>query len=173
MDSTFNNEYHKLRLNLLWCSNWLRTEIVTILEPFELTQQQLNALRVLRSRMTIESEKTFSTQDLRELLLDKMSDTSRLVDRLVEKKWVEKKTCVTDKRRVSIAITQSGLMLLEKVDIKLSDFEDFLKEYTHEEVQVLNRLLEKLTNKNKEDFKRYLLDTPADALEYAVFGANI
>ncbi len=173
MEGTFKNEYHKLRLNLLWCSNWLRTEIITILEPFELTQQQLNALRILRSRMTIESEKTFSTQDLRELMLDKMSDTSRLVDRLVEKKWVVKKTDTADKRRVSIAITQSGLMLLEKVDIKLSDFEDILKEYTQDEVKLLNKLLEKLTNKNKEDFKRYLLDTPSDALEYAIFGANI
>ncbi len=172
MESIFKNEYHKLRLNLLWCSNWLRTEIVTILEPFELTQQQLNALRILRSRMTIESEKTFSTQDLRELMLDKMSDTSRLVDRLVEKKWVLKKTDATDKRRVSVAITQSGLMLLEKVDIAL-DLHSFQVEYTQEEVQLLNRLLEKLTNKNKEDFKRYLLDTPSEALEYAVFGANI
>ena len=173
MESSFKNEYHKLRLNLLWCSNWLRTEIITILEPFELTQQQLNALRILRSQMSVQNEKTFSTQDLRELMLDKMSDTSRLVDRLVEKKWVIKKTDSADKRRVSIAITQEGLKLLEKVDAKLSEFEDILREYTLEEVQVLNKLLEKITNKNKEDFKKYLLDTPADAFDYAVFGANI
>lgn len=173
MESSFKNEYHKLRLNLLWCSNWLRTEIITILEPFELTQQQLNALRILRSQMSVQNEKTFSTQDLRELMLDKMSDTSRLVDRLVEKKWVIKKTDAADKRRVSVAITQEGLKLLEKVDAKLSEFEDILKEYTLEEVQILNKLLEKMTNKNKEDFKKYLLDTPADAFDYAVFGANI
>ncbi len=173
MESSFKNEYHKLRLNLLWCSNWLRTEIITILEPFELTQQQLNALRILRSQLAVQTDKTFSTQDLRELMLDKMSDTSRLVDRLVEKKWVEKKTDATDKRRVSVAITQEGLKLLEKVDAKLSDFEDILKEYSHEEVQLLNKLLEKMTNKNKEDFKRYLLDTPMNAEDYSVFGANI
>ena len=86
MQGKFQSEYHHLRANLLRVSAWLRQEVNHILEPFGITQQQLNALRILRGQMNVVRTTSFSTNDLRDLLLDKSADTSRLVDRLVEKK---------------------------------------------------------------------------------------
>jgi len=88
----FNNEAHKLRVNLLHTASWLKAEIGDFLKPLGITQPQFNILRILRGVCP----EAISTLQIREKMIDKMSDTSRMVDRLVKKGWVKKVPCTND-----------------------------------------------------------------------------
>jgi len=83
--TNFRNEYQKLGINIMYTANWLNEKISSILSQEDITQQQYNILRILRG-----AEKPLSTLQIRARMLDKMSDTSRIVDRLVAKELVEK-----------------------------------------------------------------------------------
>ena len=144
MKGNFQNEYHHLRTNLLRVSGWLRQEVNNILEPFGITQQQFNALRILRGQMKIERKGSFSTNDLRDLLLDKSADTSRLVDRLVAKQLVSKVPCTMDSRRVDLKLTEEGQQLLARIDLKMNELDNIIARLSKEEVERLNALLDKL-----------------------------
>src|ERR1700712_2414995 len=108
----FRNEHEKAIINLLFTHNWVRDKIQDHLAIYDLTMQQFNILRILRGA----SGQPLSTLQIRERMLDKMSDASRLVDRLIIKKLAKKNTCREDRRLVDVVITQSGLSLLEKLD---------------------------------------------------------
>jgi len=136
----FLNEWHKLRVNLLHTSSWLRGEVAQFLKPFGITQQQFNILRVLRGQ----HPRALSTQQLRERLIDRMSDTSRLVDRLQQKKLVCKKECSKDKRLVDVTISEKGLNLLCQIDDKMPDLDEVMQSLSPEEAEILNKLLDRL-----------------------------
>lgn len=144
MQGKFENEYHHLRSNLLRVSGWLRQEVNTILEPFGITQQQFNALRILRGQMGVARTRSFSTNDLRDLLLDKSADTSRLVDRLVEKGLISKTPCTQDSRRVDLKLTEQGVELLCRIDDKMAELDDILGNLTEKEAKQLNIWLDRL-----------------------------
>lgn len=137
---TFPNEWHKLRVNLLHTGSWLRGEVAQFLKPFGITQQQFNILRVLRGQ----HPQALSTQQLRERLIDRMSDTSRLVDRLQLKGLVCKEECSKDKRLVDVTITEKGLNLLCQIDDKMPDLDEVMQVLSPKEVGILNMLLDRL-----------------------------
>ncbi|TXT30567.1 MAG: regulatory protein MarR, partial [Chitinophagaceae bacterium] len=89
---TFRNSYQKATVNIIFSANWLTEQIKIFLDEEHITPQQYNILRILRGSM-----KPLSTLQIRERMLDKMSDTSRIVDRLVLKELVEKKLSTADK----------------------------------------------------------------------------
>ncbi|MFB0908788.1 MAG: DNA-binding MarR family transcriptional regulator [Spirosomataceae bacterium] len=142
--ANYQNEFHRLRVNLLYMGNWIRVEANKLLEEFELTQQQFNALRILRGQIGVERDTSFSTQDLRELLLDKMSDTSRLVDRLVKKEVIHKKPCDHDARRVHLTITEKGSALLTEIDSQMHRLDKIVNTLSESEAQQVNELLDKI-----------------------------
>lgn len=142
--ANYQNEFHRLRVNLLYMGNWIRVEANKLLEEFELTQQQFNALRILRGQVGVERDTSFSTQDLRELLLDKMSDTSRLVDRLVKKEVIHKKPCGHDARRVHLTITEKGLALLSEIDQQMHRLDKIVNKVSIDEAKQINDLLDKI-----------------------------
>ena len=144
MQGKFQSEYHHLRANLLRVSAWLRQEVNHILEPFGITQQQLNALRILRGQMNVVRTTSFSTNDLRDLLLDKSADTSRLVDRLVEKKLVSKAPCTLDSRRLNLTLTESGQHLLADIDGKMTELDAILGNFSEKEAKQMNAWLDRL-----------------------------
>jgi DNA-binding MarR family transcriptional regulator len=109
--TNFRNEFQKMSINIIYTANWLNEKMGQILATEDITQQQYNILRILRG-----SECPLSTLKIRERMLDKMSDTSRIVDRLIVKGLVEKTACIKDKRLVDITISKKGLQLLEKLD---------------------------------------------------------
>ena len=109
--TNFRNEFQKMSINIIYTANWLNEKMGQILATEDITQQQYNILRILRG-----SECPLSTLKIRERMLDKMSDTSRIVDRLIVKGLVEKTACIKDKRLVDITIAKKGLQLLEKLD---------------------------------------------------------
>lgn len=145
----FRNEHEKAIINLLFTHNWVRDQIQDHLAIYDLTMQQFNILRILRGALG----QPLSTLQIRERMLDKMSDASRLVDRLIIKKWAKKNTCKEDRRLVDVIITQAGLSLLEKLDSFSTTMDDLLSHFTPEETKQLNFLLDKI---------RYKLDVADD-----------
>ncbi len=135
----FRNEYQKMGINLLYTANWLNENIGKFLDQEDITQQQYNILRILRG-----SEVPLSTLQIRERMLDKMSDTSRIVDRLIVKELVAKSTCPADKRLVDITLTPKGLALVEKLDQLNDQIDAVLKGVTESEAKTINDILDKL-----------------------------
>jgi DNA-binding MarR family transcriptional regulator len=137
--ANFRNEFQKMGINLLFTANWLNERIGRVLTTEDITQQQYNILRILRG-----SEVPLSTLQIRERMLDKMSDTSRIVDRLIVKELVQKAACKVDKRLVDITLTQKGLDLVQKLDQFNDQIDAILKGVTESEANTLNQILDKL-----------------------------
>lgn len=135
----FRNEHHKATVNLLFTSNWLLECIRRFLQAEDITPQQYNILRILRG-----SGQPLSTLQIRDRMLDKMSDTSRIVDRLLKKELVEKKTSATDKRLVDVTISSKGIELLNRLDAENAKLDGILFGLTHDDAVLLNSLLDKM-----------------------------
>jgi DNA-binding MarR family transcriptional regulator len=137
--TNFRNEFQKMGINIIYTANWLNEKMGQILSTEDITQQQFNILRILRG-----SECPLSTLKIRERMLDKMSDTSRIVDRLIVKGLVEKTACIKDKRLVDITVTKKGLQLLEKLDALNESIDSILKGVSEKEATTMNQILDKL-----------------------------
>lgn len=138
----FRNEYQKAAVNIIFSAGWLNERIKLFFEPEDITPQQYNILRILRG-----SQQPMSTLQIRERMLDKMSDTSRIVERLQKKGLVEKKVCPADKRLVDVVISKKGMGLLDKLDRKNTELDNLLKGLSAEEAKALNNLLDKMREK--------------------------
>lgn len=137
--SNFRNEYQKLGINLMYTAGWLNERIGRFLMQEDITQQQYNILRILRG-----SEVPLSTLQIRERMLDKMSDTSRIVDRLIVKELVQKSACKSDKRLVDIILTEKGLQLVERLDQFNHHIDSILQGLTETEAATVNQILDKM-----------------------------
>ncbi len=135
----FRSEGHKATINLIYTFNWMMEKLKTLLDPYDLTSQQYNILRILRG-----AKAPLSTMQIRNRMLDKMSDTSRIVDRLILKELVRKNTCPRDKRLVDVIITQKGLDLLSEIDQYSNDHDAIISNLSEAEMMQLNLLLDKV-----------------------------
>lgn len=135
----FRNNRHKAIVNLVFTHGWLKEKLQELFAREDISMQQYNILRILRG-----STVPISTLEIRERMLDKMSDTSRIVDRLLTKKLVKKNTNKVDKRLVDVSITSKGKKILLKLDAYSSEMDEIAKNLTEEEANILNNLLDKL-----------------------------
>jgi DNA-binding MarR family transcriptional regulator len=135
----FRNEFQKMGINLLFTANWLNEQIGKMLSEEGVTQQQYNILRILRGSAT-----PLSTLKIRERMLDRMSDTSRIVDRLIAKELVIKNTCEKDKRLVDITLSPKGLDLVEQLDQFNDRIDALLKGINESEAKTMNQILDKI-----------------------------
>jgi DNA-binding MarR family transcriptional regulator len=135
----FRNEFQKMGINLLFTANWLNEQIGRILSEEGVTQQQYNILRILRGSAT-----PLSTLKIRERMLDKMSDTSRIVDRLISKELVVKNTCEKDKRLVDITLSPKGLDLVDQLDQFNDRIDALLNGINASEAATMNQILDKI-----------------------------
>ena len=141
--SKFRNEYQKGVVNLIYTYNWMNERMKHLFDKEKITSQQFNILRILRG-----AGKPLSTLQIRQRMLDKMSDTSRIVDRLVIKGLVKKNTCENDKRLVDILITDKGKTLLIKLDQYENEMDAIFGALSEIEVKELNSLLDKIRTAN-------------------------
>lgn len=137
----FRNEYHKGAINLIYTVKHLGGDFLQTLKLHGLTEPQYNILRVLRG---FRSQESISISFLKERMLDKNSDVSRIVDKLYEKELVNRNENKSDRRQKEIEITEKGIELLKKLDHIEQYVDDYLKNLTSEEVVELNRLLDKI-----------------------------
>ena len=135
----FRNDHQKGVINLIYTYNWLNEKMKIFFDKEDITGQQYNILRILRG-----AAKPISTLQIRERMLDKMSDTSRIVDRLVLKDLANKNICKNDKRLVDVSISTKGKKLLEKIDLHEKEMDTILGNLTQAEAKTLNLLLDKI-----------------------------
>jgi DNA-binding MarR family transcriptional regulator len=135
----FRTEYQKSIINLVFTFNWMNERMNKFFAPFDITQQQFNILRILRG-----AGSPLSTLQIRQRMLDKMSDTSRIVDRLVKKGMVKKTICREDRRLVDILLTDKGKKLLQSMDALNEEMDYLFKYLSEDEARQLNFLLDKI-----------------------------
>ena len=136
----FRNEYHKATVNLIFTFNWLRTYQEKVFKSCGITMQQFNILRILRGQYPNPA----NIKLIRERMLDRMSDCSRIVEKLRRKGLIERTICPKDRRHVDVVINKKGLDLLSKLDSVSEEVDKYLSRLNEEEVTKLNELLDKL-----------------------------
>ncbi len=137
---SFNNIRHKLALNLMFTNNWLLESQVRILKPYSFTQPQYNVLRILRGSQN----EVLTVNAIIERMLDRMSNVSRLVDKLLEKGYVKRTQSSDDRRAVDILITQKGLDILAEIDEQQEIWEQNFSNISEDDAKKLNDLLDTL-----------------------------
>ncbi|MGK2861754.1 MAG: MarR family winged helix-turn-helix transcriptional regulator [Chitinophagaceae bacterium] len=140
----FRNEYQKASVNLLYTYGWLVERTKAVFASENITPQQFNILRILRGSLA----QPLSTLQIRERMLDKMSDTSRIVDRLITKGLVKKAICKKDRRLVDVIITDKGIKMLERLDQRQDDLDKIIGNLSANEAKTLSDLLDKIRSTN-------------------------
>lgn len=136
----FKSPAQKLAVNLIYTSNWLNYYYEALFKPTGLTTQQYNVLRILRGQYP----KPSNLKLIRERMLDRMSDASRIVTKLKQKGLIERRENKNDRRNLSILITNRGLQLLQSLDYIDNDVKKHFNKLNEAEQQQLNNLLDRL-----------------------------
>lgn len=136
----FKSIHQKLMLNLIYTTNWLTAQQDSLFKNSDITVQQYNVLRILRGQYP----KPCSIKLIKERMLDRMSDTSRIVDKLFIKKLLLRSECPNDRRSVNVVISDKGLEVLKSLDYIDELSKQSLKSLTDKEMDTLNNLLDKL-----------------------------
>lgn len=136
----FKSPQQKLAINLFYSTNWLSYHHIQFLKGFDLTIQQFNVLRILRGQYP----NYCALKLIKERMLDRMSDASRIVDKLVAKELVTRNQCPNDRRSVSLLISEKGLTLLKSLDYIDDSTKEIFKHLNLKEINQLNELLDKM-----------------------------
>lgn len=135
------NPHTKTVLNIMYSSRIVEEKVAEMLKPFNISMQQYNVLRILRGQ----KGQPANLSTIQERMINKMSNTTRLVDKLIEKGYSERSICESNRRKVEIVITQKGLDLLSEIDpLTLANNNTILKDFSLNELNTLNTLLDKL-----------------------------
>jgi len=113
-----------------------------LLKPFGLTAQQYNVLRILRGQQN----NPMTVLGITERMMDKMSNASRLVDKLLEKKLVLRRECPQDRRAVDVIILPAGLAILEEIDQVQLAWEKNFKDISTDKLDQINEILDEIRN---------------------------
>lgn len=136
----FKSSYQKVVVNIMYTSNWINSEQQGLLKPFDLSAQQYNVLRILRGQFP----SPITVNGIIERMLDKMSNASRLVDKLLLKGYVSRCDNATDRRACDIRITEKGSQVLMQIDEIQANWENGKQFLTDEEAETLSKLLDKM-----------------------------
>lgn len=137
VNATFESEYVKAILNLKYTANFVNTVTNKELEPYQISSAQYNILRILRG-----AKKPITMKLVKERMIEKSPNTTRLTDKLCEKEFIERVRCENDRRAVYVSITSKGLDLLSK--IVFTETPKLTQGLTEEEALLLNQLLDKI-----------------------------
>lgn len=136
----FSSPYNKLVVNLLYTHSYLVSAQNRVLKPFDLSPEQYNVLRILRGQNGV----PITVSSVQDRMLNKMSNASRLVEKLKAKGLVERRECPTDRRQVDILITDKGLETLDELQSHVEGFNAQVIHLSKEEADQVNMLLDKL-----------------------------
>jgi DNA-binding MarR family transcriptional regulator len=134
----FKSSHQKALINLIFTYNWMHNKQQEFFKPYGITSQQFNILRILKGQ----HPNSLSATEIKNRMLDKNSDISRLLDRLILKNLIEKKTCPSDKRASDVFISAEGILLLEKLAKQQKEMDNVLI-LSEEEAEQLSILLDK------------------------------
>lgn len=125
---------------MLFTGSWFNSLHQAELKPFKISPQQYNILRILRGSYP----NPVNVKTLMDRMLDKMSNASRLVEKLVQRNLVKRTICSKDRRAVDVVITGEGLRFLEKIENNRKLMHRLNMALTDEEALTLSNLLDKL-----------------------------
>jgi DNA-binding MarR family transcriptional regulator len=138
--SKFKSEQQRMVVNLLYTANWLKNIHADMLNPFDITTQQYNILRILRG-----SNDWMTMNTVKERMIDKSPNTTRLTDKLVAKKCVERKRCDEDRRVVYVKITAKGIKLMAEIDEKtMKPFDKIADKISSKDAKQVSAILDEL-----------------------------
>ncbi len=140
---TLNQKIHATAyFNFLHTANWIELQVKGVLRPHDLTHAQFNILKILNGSHPV----PLSANDIKERMIFKNPDVTRLIDRLVKKGFVVRAICADNRRKVDISISQLGMELLDDLFPKVRDAVKnfFEQQITVEEASELNRILDKM-----------------------------
>ena len=146
LSTKFSSEVQKASLNVLYSAWWLKSITSKELKDFDLTHEQYNVLRILKGKY----HDQLCVKDIARRMIEKSSNVPRIIDRLEIKKLVKRTVSETDKRETLIAITKSGLSILESSTSKLNKLHGCMQNLTEKEALQLNQLLEKMRQKETD-----------------------
>ena len=127
-------------IHFMLVHNKIKEILSGVLKPFDISSQQFNVLRILRGQ----NDEPANLSTLNERMITKMSNTTRLVDKLITKGYVDRITCPSNRRKVEISITEKGKAELEKMDAAMLEAEKIvLKDFSKKELEQLNKLFDK------------------------------
>lgn len=135
----FTTAREKVLVNIIYTGNWVKGKHKAFFDQYGITPKQYNILRILKG-----AENPLSTAAIRDRMLDKMSDVSRIVDRMEKKGLVQKTECSKDLRKVDVIISKTALFLLDKMNEEFQTKQEDLVGLTEEESELLSNLLDKL-----------------------------
>ncbi len=138
--SKFRDEFEKSDINIMFTANWMNSKFHQKLKPFDISSQQFNILRILRGQ----NGKPASLKLLTERMLDKMSNTSRLVDKMLAKNLLKREICPENRRQVEIVLTEKGLKDCNDISDKIDSIRNETIKITEAEAIELNRILDKI-----------------------------
>jgi DNA-binding MarR family transcriptional regulator len=143
----FNSEWHKLHVNILFTASWIGQRSISILKPYGISRQQFNILRILKGRFPSPA----SVKLISERMIDKMSNTSRLIDKLKSKKLVDRAECPEDRRQVNIIITSKGMELIDNAGLAMENYmNQSIQNLNETEAIALNLLLDRFRENDKK-----------------------
>ena len=143
---SFKSEYHKLVVNIAYTQSFLNGKLNKFLKPYDLSMQQFNVLRILRGQ----HPEPVSINSITERMIDKMSNASRLVEKLRKKEMVERSVCKEDRRQADIKITDTGLQALAELDESLDKYDLIFSHVPESYVKFANEVLDRLREENKD-----------------------
>jgi DNA-binding MarR family transcriptional regulator len=139
--SKFRNEAFKAEVNLYYTSTWFNHQKALALKRHQLTLQQFNILRILKGQLNNPA----SVKLITERMIDSGSNVSRIIDRMLTKKLVERRECPNDRRQVEIRITETGLKVVEMASKTIgSVITRVMSKLTEEEIKSLNSIMDKI-----------------------------
>ena len=137
INSTFPSEKVKALINIKYTAGWIETQSNDVLKPHQISIQQYNILRILRG-----AKQQVTVQTVKDRMIEKSPNTTRLMDKLCAKNLIERIRCENDRRVVYVKIANPGLKLLKEINMENS--EDLMSKLNQEELVLLNSLLDKI-----------------------------
>lgn len=138
--TSFRSETEKMVVNLIYTGNWILGINAKALKPLGLTTQQYNVLRILKGQYPEPAPVSLVS----ERMLDKMSNASRLIEKLRQKNLVERTVCKHDRRQVDVKLTEQGISVLEEANKNVGKAAEAFQQLSQQEAATLNTLLDKL-----------------------------
>ena len=139
--SRFNNSYHKALVNLIYTGNWVRDEQTKIFKTYGLLPQHYNVLRIIRGSMP----HPITPKQIKEVLIDKTGDLTRLIDKLEKMDYVKRNLCPSNRRQMDISLKEKGLEVLELLEAPMKAYFDMIRQHISEkEAEDLSDLLDTL-----------------------------
>jgi len=136
----FKDDYRRLLVNLLFTNNWLNQQLAPFFRGFDLTPQQHNVMAILRGQ----HPEPVCFGEIQERMVDRNSNVTRLVDKLIEKNLVTRGICPDNRRMIEVRLTPAGLDLLNEIDSKFPELYSRFHNLSSTEAVLVSNLLDKL-----------------------------